>query len=100
MKKTILPHNLFENTSARKAEKVSETNSTKEASETSGKALNRPALSSESEYRTFSDKSYLLRMPAVLHSRISDLAWKNRQSIHSWILETLIARAEKEDNQD
>jgi predicted HicB family RNase H-like nuclease len=100
MKKTILPHNLFENTSSHKTEKASKVNPTKEASETSEKAPNRPALPSESEYRTFSDKSYLLRMPAALHSRISDLAWKNRQSLHSWILETLIARAEKDDNQE
>jgi len=96
MKKKILSHNVFENTSGPKQEKASKMNPEKEVSQIFNREQSPSTLLSR--YRTFSDKSYLLRMPAALHGRVSELAWKNRQSIHSWILETLIARAEKEDN--
>ena len=72
MKKTILPHNLFENTSAQETEKASKENPLKDTgSDRSETAPKPPAL--PHEYLTLSDKSYLLRMPAALHSRISDL---------------------------
>jgi predicted HicB family RNase H-like nuclease len=108
MKKTILPTNLFAPTTGIKAEIDSGQSKPEieQKSESPKIALRAKTDEGEKEKREkkeprqdikLSDKSFLLRLPGGLHKRISDLAWKDRISLHAWILDALAAKAEKKE---